>query len=105
MFSFTCLSAGVLVLFLNQIKEWAEVVFKSISSKVKKAWVYICRIPGGIKQMLRYIFEGVMYETIQSKPVDMKTIENMYKDKILSKEEYEQLTAGQELRVLDVVRD
>lgn len=44
------ISGGLIVAFYDEIKDWAEGLFNSLSSYIRKAWVYIRRIPGGIKQ-------------------------------------------------------
>lgn len=55
--------AGVLIgTFLDEIVEWAKGVFGRLSNFIKRAWVFIRRIPGALKEMVRYIQDGRMKE-------------------------------------------
>lgn len=48
--------------FLDEIVEWAKGVFGRLSNFIKRVWVYIRRIPGALKEMVRYIKDGRMVE-------------------------------------------
>ena len=47
--------------FFDEIMDWAKDMFNRLSSYVKKAWVYIRRVPGGNKQM-----DQTVYLTLQN---------------------------------------
>lgn len=99
------LIGGVFVALLEQIRAWAEHEFNGLVNTIKKAWVYIRRIPGGIKQMLRYIRDGRMYEKESDRVVEKEKWEEMYNDGTLNDDEYNQLVAGDELKIASIERD
>ena len=91
------ITGGVLVgAFFDEIMNWAKDKFNSLSNGVKKAWVYIRRIPGGIKQMMRYIENGKWWEKSEDVQMD---IEIRYQNKEIDKDTYERLQNDDEMYI------
>lgn len=76
--------------FLDEIVEWAKRVFDRPSNDIKKAWVYIRRVPGILKEMVRYIKDGrIMAE--ESREVNWDEIVAMHDSSDIDDDTFEQL--------------
>jgi len=94
--------AGV---FLDEIIDWAKDMFNSLSSYVRKALVYIRRVPGGIKQMIRYIQNGSMMEESEKKEVDWDEIVRMHDNGDIDDETFNALRAERDKKIAELDRD
>lgn len=99
------ISGGLIVAFYDEIKAWAEGLFNSLSSYIRKAWVYIRRIPGGIKQMIRYIQNGSMMEESQKKEVEWDEIVRMHENGDIDDETFNALKAERDKKIAEMSRD
>lgn len=90
--------------FIDEIIEWAKEIFEEISSAVKKAWVYVKRVPGAVKQFVRYIQNGTMYERTEEKPVSLETLQQMRDNGDITQEEYETLVSERERKIAELNR-
>lgn len=75
--------------FLDEIVEWAKRVFDRPSNDIKKAWVYIRRVPGALKEMVRYIQDGRMKE--ETREVSWNEIVAMHDSSDIDDDTFEQL--------------
>lgn len=91
--------------FYDEIKVWAEDLFNSLSGYIRKAWVYIRRIPGGIKQMIRYIQNGLMMEESQKKEVEWDEIVRMHENGDIDDETFNALKAERDKKIAEMSRD
>ena len=85
--------------------DWAKEVFENLSSSVRKAWVYIRRIPGGIKQMIRFIQNGKMVVIDEPKNVEWEDVLEMYKNGELDEKTFKELKENQEKKIAELNRD
>ena len=100
----TAIAVGVVATFFDEIMEWAKDVFNRVSGYVKKAWVYIRRVPGALKEMVRYIQYGKMYEI--PKEVEWQKIEQMYRNGEIDEKTYQDLKANRgEMKVAELNRE
>lgn len=100
------LVTGIVVgALIREIMDWAKDVFDRLSSMIKKAWVYIRRIPGGIKQMVRYIKYGTMMETSEVKEATWEEVVRMYKDGEIDDDTFNVLKAGHDKKIADLKRE
>lgn len=107
---FTWLIAGVVAgfllgTFLEEIMDWAKEVFENLSSSVRKAWVYIRRIPGGIKQMIRFIQNGKMVKIDEPKNVEWEDVVEMYKNGKIDEKTFKELEENHEKEIAELNRD
>ncbi|MDO4950397.1 MAG: hypothetical protein Q4E55_09640, partial [Bacteroidales bacterium] len=106
----TCLIAaafigGIVVgVLINEIMDWAKDVFNSLSNMVKKAWVYIRRIPGGIKKMIRYIKYGEVVETSEVVTVSWEEVVRMHEDGEIDDDTFNALKARQDKKIAELNR-
>lgn len=91
--------------FLADIMDWAKDVFNRLSPYIRKAWVYIKRIPGAIKQMVRYIQNGTMYEEAERNEVSWPEIEEMHDRGDIDDETYNNLRAEREAKIAEMNRE
>lgn len=96
---------GFIATFYDEIKVWAEDLFNSLSGYIRKAWVYIRRIPGGIKQMIRYIQNGLMMEESQKKEVEWDEIVRMHENGDIDDETFNALKAERDKKIAEMSRD
>lgn len=91
--------------FFEEIIEWAKEIFDNISSSVRKAWVYIRRIPAGLKEMIRYILHGKVVEV--PKEVDWETVCEMHKNGDIDDETFRELEAkhNEDIKIAELNRD
>lgn len=85
--------------FFGEIMNWARDAFSRLSSNVKKAWVYIRRVPGGIRQMLRYIQNGLMLEQREKKEVDWDEIVRIHNNGDIDDETFNALKEEHDKRI------
>lgn len=88
------IAGGLIVKFWDQILDWARSVINRVASWVKKAWVYIQRIPGAIKQFVRFIKDGDIYEETTTRRLTDDEIYQMYLDGELSYDDYQKIMSG-----------
>lgn len=99
------LLAGVAVgYFLDDIIDWAKDIFSELEDYVKKAWVYVKRVPGAIKQFIRYIKNGRMVERTEEKDVSLEDLRRMRDNGDISQEEYEILSSELERKIAELNR-
>lgn len=77
--------------FFDEIMNWAKDVFNSLSASIKKAWVYIRRVPGAIQEFIRYILNGRMVDEPKPQVTSWEEVEEMYKNGDIDKKTYEEL--------------
>lgn len=98
--------AGMLVgAFFEEIMKWAKDMFNSLSSYVKKAWVYIRRVPNGIRQMIRYIQNGTMVEEGEKKEVDWEEIVRMHENGDIDDDTFNALKEERDKKIAEMNRD
>ena len=91
--------------FFDEIMDWAKDMFNRLSSYVKKAWVYIRRVPGGIKQMIRYIQNGTMLEEYEKKEVEWEEIVKMHENGDIDDETFNALKAERDKKIAEMDRE
>lgn len=93
--------------FFEEIMEWAQEVFNRISSLVRKAWVYIKRVPGAVKRMVRYIKDGRMVEetTTVTTELSYEDLKQMLEDGCITQKEFDELVANMPAKVGELDRD
>lgn len=97
---------GMLVgAFFDEIMDWAKDMFNRLSSYVRKAWVYIRRVPGGIRQMIRYIQNGSMMEEGEKKEVDWDEIVRMHEEGEIDDDTFNALKAERDKKIAEMDRD
>lgn len=96
---------GLFAVFMDDIMDWAKDVFERLSSYVKKAWVYIRRVPGGIKHMLRYIQNGTMYEESDKTEVEWSEIVRMHDNGEIDDDTFNALKAEREKKIGEIDRE
>lgn len=96
---------GLFAVFIDEIMDWANDVFERLSNYVKKAWVYIRRVPGGIKHMLRYIQNGKMYEESDKKEVEWSEIVIMHDNGDIDDDTFNALKAEREKKIGEFDRE
>ena len=94
----------VLGYFLDDIIDWAKDIFNDLEEYVKKAWVYVKRVPGAVKQFIRYIKNGTMYERTSETLVTPERLREMRDDGDISQEEYEVLMSEYERKIAELNR-
>lgn len=100
----TGIVAGFFVgVFFEEIIEWAKEIFENISSSVRKAWVYIRRVPTGLKRMIRYIHNGGVEQ--KTEIVDWETVCKMHERGDIDDETYRELEAYNEQKIAELNRD
>lgn len=67
--------------------------------------MYIRRIPGGIKQMIRYIQNGSMMEESQKKEVEWDEIVRMHENGDIDDETFNALKAERDKKIAEMSRD
>lgn len=67
--------------------------------------MYIRRIPGGIKQMIRYIQNGLMMEESQKKEVEWDEIVRMHENGDIDDETFNALKAERDKKIAEMSRD
>jgi len=81
-FFFIGLAAGFFVgLYLEEIINWAKNALERLKSAIRKAAVWIQRVPSGIKQFLYYIEHGQWMTTEITRPATPQEIQRL-KDKM-----------------------
>lgn len=98
---------GVLVgiAFYDDIVKWAKNMFARLSSYVKKAWVFIRRVPGGIKQMIRYIQNGSMQEESEPREVEWDEIVRMWKNGDIDDDTFYALKDERDKKIAELNRE
>lgn len=107
---FTWLIGGIIAgfllgTFLEEIMDWAKEVFNSLSSYVRKAWVYIRRIPGGIKQMIRFVKDGRMQQIDDTQLVEWEKVVEMHDNGDLDDDTFDALKAEHEKKIAEMNRE
>lgn len=94
----TTFIAGVIVgallaTFLDEIIEFAKDLLRKLPSYIRKAKMYLQRVPGAIKAFIRYIRDGGMYEAPVDKerPVTPDELAEMRRNNEITQQEYEDL--------------
>lgn len=89
--------------FIDEIIDWAKRTMAIISSWIKRAQVWIQRIPGGIKQFLYYVKNGdymVQETTRPATPAEIKRIKDN-----MGEREWEEFTGDEGTHIANVERD
>ena len=90
--------------FFEEIMDWAKDMFNRLSSSVKKAWVYIRRVPGGIKQMIRYIQNGTMLVDSVTKVMEWEEIVEMHENGEMDDDTFNALKAERDKKIAEIDR-
>jgi hypothetical protein len=92
--------------FLEEIIDWAKkFVENDLPIIIKKAFVYLKRLPGAIIRFIRYIKDGKMMEKEGGEhEVSLEELERMYREGHITREEFEQLSAGKKTHYADIER-
>lgn len=92
--------------FLEEIIDWAKNFVENVLSPfIKKVFVYLQRLPGAIKRFIRYIKDGMMMEQEGGEhKVSLEELERMYREGHITREEFEQLSAGAKTHYADIER-
>lgn len=91
--------------FLDEIIDWAKKAFDRLSSAIKKAWVYIRRVPGGIKKMIEYIENGKFKRETETEEVSWEEIEERHRNGDIDDETYNALKAERDKKIAELNRD
>lgn len=107
---FTWLITGFIVgtlfaTFFDEIMNWAKGVFNSLSNSVKKAWVYIRRVPGAIVQMIRYILYGEVIEEKTKRALSWEEIVEMHERGDMDDDTFYALKAEHEKKIAEMDRN
>lgn len=86
----------------DEIMDWAKDVLNRLSSVVRKAGVYIKRIPNAIKVIVKHILGKV--ETTKSE-LTTEDIEQMLKGGVITEQHANDLLVGREVHLANIVRD
>lgn len=89
--------------FINEIIDWAKRTMAIISSLIKRAQVWIQRIPCGIKQFLYYVKNGDYMVQETTRPATPAEIARL-KEK-MNEDEWEGFTGNEGTHIANVARD
>lgn len=97
---------GTALAFFDEIINWGKSLFNKLSKSVKQAWVYVQRIPGGIKRFFRYLDGWDIKETEGStRTVEWSEVERMYRDHEIDYDTYQNLKSGNSFRLSKYMRE
>lgn len=91
--------------FLDDIIKWAKKAFDRLSSAIRKVWVYIRRVPGGIKKMIEYIENGKLIREPEIEEVSWEEIEERHRNGDIDDETFNALKAGRDKKIAELDRD
>lgn len=91
--------------FFDEIMNWAKDMFNRLSSSVKKAWVYIRRVPGGIEQLIRYIQNGTMFEEGVKKEMKWEKVVEMHENGEMDDDTFNALKAERDKKIAEMDRE
>lgn len=91
--------------FIEEIINWAKNIFDEIASSVLKAWVYVRKISGAIKQFMRYLNDGTIFERTKITSVSLEHLCEMKEKGDISQREYEVLISEQATKIAEINRD
>ncbi len=87
-FAFGVIVGMFIATYIDEIIDWAKNAMMKIAAGVKKAQIWIKRIPSGIKQFLYYIKNGEYMVKERERPATPEEIKKI-KDKMNSREQNE----------------
>lgn len=99
------LVGATIAAFFEDIMKWAKNLFDHLAPIVRKAWVYIKRVPGAVKQFFRYMENKTVYEETEKREVSLEELKEMKENGDLSQKEYEILISEYKRKIGEFDRD
>lgn len=99
------LVGATITAYFEDIMKWAKNLFDDLAPIIRKAWVYVQRVPGAVKQFFRYIENKTMYEKTEKREVSPEELKRMRDNGDLSQEEYEILRSEYERKIGEFDRE